>query len=479
MLTGLDTLDAEPAVSVGDRGLTYGELREAAAALAQELDGARAAAVWAQATLEFCVAAVAALQSGVVLVPVNPQLGRSELEHVLSDSRPDVLIGAPADGMPPLAWQPRRVAVDLTSRSSDPPAEHATDEQPALIVYTSGTTGHPKGAVLSRRALASNLDALAEAWAWTAEDVLVHGLPLFHVHGLVLGLFGPLRRGGALRHLGRFDVGAAAAALADGGTMLFGVPTMYHRLGEAAAGNATVVAGLRRARILVSGSAPLPATEFERIRRLTGQEIVERYGMTETLMNLAVRFDGARRPGRVGVPVPGVQVRLIDEDGDELDAYDGETMGEIAVRGPNLFNGYLNRPDATAEALRDGWFHTGDLATRDPDGYWRIVGRRATDLIKTAGYKVGAGEVEVALLEHPAVQEVAVTGEPDPDLGERIIAWVVADAGSAALERELIAHVAGELAPHKRPRQVRFVSELPRNSLGKVVKQQLREVSSA
>ena len=234
-----------------------------------------------------------------------------------------------------------------------------------------------------------------------------------------------------------------------------------------------MVDGLRRARVLISGSAALPATEFERIKRLTGQEIVERYGMTETLMNLAVRVDGVRRPGRVGLPLPGVDVRLIDDDGHELAASDGETMGEMVVRGPNLFTGYLNRPEATAETLRDGWFHTGDLATRDPDGYWRIVGRRATDLIKTGGYKVGAGEVEVALLDHPGVLEVAVTGEPDPDLGERIVAWVVAAGSAATLERELIAHVATELAPHKRPREVRFLEELPRNALGKVVKQKL------
>jgi malonyl-CoA/methylmalonyl-CoA synthetase len=226
--------------------------------------------------------------------------------------------------------------------------------------------------------------------------------------------------------------------------------------------------------LAVSGSAPLAADLHQRIKDGGGVDVLERYGMTETLMNLAVRADGKRRPGRVGIPVPGVELRLIDDDGRQLTESDGETMGEIAVRGPNLFSGYLNRPDATAEALRDGWFHTGDLATRDPDGYWRIVGRRATDLIKTGGYKVGAGEIEVALLDHPRVLEAAVTGELDPDLGERIIAWVVPDGNREALEQELTAHVANELAPHKRPREVRFLEELPRNALGKVLKQQLR-----
>ncbi len=474
MLTGLTELDGKQAVDVAGSGLSYGELREAAAALAASLVGAQRVAVWAEPSLEFCVAAVAAVCAGIPLVPINPRLGRAELAHVLTDSRPDVVIGAPKRALPALDWVPRRFGVDLSARSAELPPATTTDEDPALIVYTSGTTGRPKGAVLSRRAIASNLDALAEAWDWSADDVIVHGLPLFHVHGLVLGLFGPLRLGGALRHLGGFTPDGAAAALRAGGTMLFGVPTMYHRLGREAEGGPEIAQALAGARVLISGSAALPAPEFERIRRLTGQEIIERYGMTETLMNLSVRIDGARRPGRVGVPLPGVEVRLLDDDGRELDAADSETIGEIVVRGPNLFTEYLNRPDATAEAIRDGWFHTGDLATRDPDAYWRIVGRRATDLIKTGGYKVGAGEVEGTLLDHPGVLEVAVTGEPDADLGERIVAWVVADGGRPGLEQQLIDHVAAELAPYKRPREVRFVGELPRNALGKVIKQQLR-----
>jgi malonyl-CoA/methylmalonyl-CoA synthetase len=473
LLAGVHELDGEPAVSLGGRGLAYGELREAAAALVAELRGAERVAVWAESTLEACVASVAALCAGITLVPVNPKLGRGELEHVLSDSRPDVIVGAPGGVLPALEHAPRRVGVDLDARGGALPDVRAGDEDPALIVYTSGTTGRPKGAILPRRAVASNLDALADAWAWTGDDVLAHGLPLFHVHGLVLGLFGPLRRGGELRHLGRFEPAAAARALRDGATMLFGVPTMYHRLGRAAAEQPAIADDLGRARLLVSGSAPLPAPEFNRIQELTGQQIVERYGLTETLMNTAVRADSPRRPGYVGVSVAGVEVRLVADDGADVEASDDETIGEVAVRGPNLFSGYLNRPDATAEAMRDGWFFTGDLATRAPDGYWRIVGRRSTDLIKTGGFKVGAGEIEVALIEHPGVLEAAVTGEPDPDLGERIVAWVVADGAARPSERELIDHVAGELAPHKRPRDVRFLDELPRNAMGKVVKQRL------
>jgi malonyl-CoA/methylmalonyl-CoA synthetase len=389
-----------------------------------------------------------------------------------------VVLAAPPDALPDLERAPRQVGVDIDEHAGDLPVEDAGEEDPALIVYTSGTTGPPKGAVLPRRAVASNLDALAEAWDWTAEDRLAHALPVFHVHGLVLGTLGPLRLGGEVWHLGRFEPRAAATALEAGASMLFGVPTMYNRLASAAEEDAKVAAGLRGARLLVSGSAPLPAPVFKRIEGATGQRVLERYGLTETLMNTAVRADGERRPGYVGPAVEGVELRLLDDDGAELDASDDETIGEVAVRGPNLFAGYLNRPDATAEAVRDGWFHTGDLATRSPDGYWRIVGRRSTDLIKTGGYKVGAGEVETALLEHPAVAEAAVVGEPDDDLGERIVAFVVAEAPSEPPEaRELVDHVASQLAPHKRPRDVRFVEELPRNAMGKVVKSRLGDGS--
>jgi malonyl-CoA/methylmalonyl-CoA synthetase len=463
-----------PAIRLGDRTLTYAELRGAAAVVARGLQGAERAAVWAESSLETCVAVIGALAAGVPLVPVNPKLGVAELRHVLSDSRPGVLFGAPAGALPELDAPPRLRTVDIDERDGGLPDGELDAEHPALIIYTSGTTGPPKGAVIPRRALASNLDVLADAWDWTGEDRLTHGLPLFHVHGLVLGVLGPLRLGGTLHHLGRFDPGAVAAALQDGATMLFGVPTMYHRLAGAAEQDPAIAAALGRARLLVSGSAPLPAPEHARIERLTGQRIVERYGMTETLMNTAVRADGERLPGYVGGALPGVELRLLADDGSDIDAADDETIGELAVRGPNLFTGYLDRPDATAEAVRDGWFHTGDLATRTETGYWRIVGRRSTDLIKPGGYKVGAGEVEVALLEHPGVAEVAVTGAPDPDLGERIVAWIVPGGGAPRpSEQELIDHVASQLAPYKRPREVRFLDALPRNAMGKVMKKEL------
>lgn len=468
-LTRLRELDAEPAVTAGERTLSYAQLRAAAGAVAGELAGARRAAVWAQDTLEAIVAMVAMLEAGVELVPLNPKLGRAELGHILSDSRPEAVVGAPNSELPPGI---RQIAVDLEAAGELPSAPQ-DPEGVALVVYTSGTTGRPKGVLLPRRAVAANLDALAQAWAWTSEDRLTHALPIFHVHGLVLGTVGPLRQGGHVRHLGRFSPEVVIDALADGATMLFAVPTMYHRLADAVEADPKAAGALASARLLVSGSAALPAKTFERIERATGQRILERYGLTETLMNTAVRADGARRPGEVGAPLPGVEVRVVGDDGREAPA-DGETIGELVVRGPNLFLGYLNRPDATAEAVRGGWFWTGDLATRALDGYVRIVGRKSTDLIKTGGYKVGAGEIEGALLEHPAVSEVAVAGRPDEDLGERVEAWIVlCDGVPAPAGAELADHVASLLAPHKRPRQVHFVTELPRNAMGKVLKQQL------
>jgi len=475
LMPRLQELGDAPAVRLGDRALTYAELAGAAAAVAADAGNAERLAVWADSSLETCVAVTAALATGIPLVPVNPRLGHDELRHVLEDSRPDVIAGAPHGALPDLEQPPRELAVDVGRRGGELAPRRRDPADPALIVYTSGTTGAPKGAVLPHRAVASNLDALADAWEWTAGDRLAHALPLFHVHGLVVGLLGPLRLGGQLHHVGRFEPAALAGAFEQGATMAFGVPTMYHRLAEAAADDDGIGAALRGARLLVSGSAPLPRPDFEAIERVSGQRIVERYGLTETLMNTAVRADGERRAGYVGGPLPGVELRLVDDDGADVQARDDETIGEVVVRGPNLFSGYLNRPDATAEAMRGEWFHTGDVATRAPDGYLRIVGRRSMDLIKTAGYKVGAGEVEVALLEHPGVAEAAVTGEPDPDLGERIVGWVVPREGQAPEARELIDRVAAALAPHKRPREIRFVDELPRNAMGKVVKQRLRE----
>ncbi|AUI59377.1 acyl-CoA synthetase [Amycolatopsis sp. BJA-103] len=470
MLSGLFAGNDRVALRFGAESLTYGELAAVSGSVAAGLAGRERVAVWATPTLRTCVAIVAALTAGVPVVPINPKAGSRELAHIVADSEPDLVLAAPDAVLPAeLGALPRR-SVELDASGTPWQGDEPDPETPAFVIYTSGTTGPPKGVLLPRRAVASNLDALAGIWGWTDADVLVHALPLFHVHGLILGVVGPLRRGGSLHHLGRFSSEAAAKELAGPGTMLFGVPTMYHRLAADCEADPALAAGVGAARLLVSGSAALPASDHERIAAATGQRVAERYGMTETLMNCGVHATGDRRPGSVGPPVPGVELRLVDDSGEPL--Y-GDTVGEIEVRGPNLFLGYLNRPEATEAALHDGWFRTGDMAVRDPDGYVRIVGRRATDLIKSGGYKIGAGEIENALLEHPGVAEAAVTGEPDEDLGERIVAWIVPD-GVRPTAGELADHVAGLLSPHKRPRVVRYLEALPRNEMGKVLKRALR-----
>ncbi|MEU9864327.1 acyl-CoA synthetase [Streptomyces sp. NPDC047971] len=471
-----------PALRFGTEALTYGELGASAAALGARIGDAGRVAVWATPTARTAVAVVAALLAGVPAVPLNPRTGERELAHILGDSTPGAVLAGADDVLPAgLAGVPR---IDVeTAMVHDSPVSAFSGGEPddpesaALIVYTSGTTGPPKGVVLSHRAVAASLDALEDAWAWTEDDVLVHALPLFHVHGLVLGILGPLRRGGSVRHLGAFSTREVARELgAGGGTMLFGVPTMYHRIADALEDDPALVRALSEARLLVSGSAALPVHDHERITGATGRTVIERYGMTETLMNTSVPVGSRPRPGSVGLPLTGVELRLVEEDGTELGAYDGESVGEIQVRGPNLFSAYLNRPDATAAAFDGGWFRTGDMAVREPDGYVRIVGRKATDLIKSGGYKIGAGEIENALLDHPAVREAAVTGAPDPDLGERIVAWVVpTDAEKPPTAAELADHVAGLLAPHKRPRTVHFLRALPRNDMGKLLKKALPE----
>ena len=298
--------------------------------------------------------------------------------------------------------------------------------------------------MLSRGAIAANLDALTDAWAWTADDVLVHALPLFHVHGLVLGVLGPLRRGGALRHLGTFDSGTLAGAVDAGGTLVFGVPTHYHRLAaELETDPRAAASDLAGPWLLVSGSAALTAVDHARLQRLTGLAVRERYGLTETLILTAARADEPPEPGTVGRPLAGTDLRLVplDAAADDTDDTD-DGLGAVEARGPALFSGYLNRP---ADLTADGWFRTGDVGRWTPSGALALVGRQATDLIKSGGFKLGAGEIENALLEHPAVAEVAVVGVPDEDLGERVVAYVV--AAEPVAERELADHVATLLRP--------------------------------
>ncbi|MFE4635829.1 AMP-binding protein [Streptomyces sp. NPDC056773] len=441
MLTALTGVygDRPDALRVAGRGASYEELLGAARAVAGDVAGAPAFAVTATASLETVAAVVGGLLAGVPFVPLPPDAGPAEREHILRDS------GAVL------------VDVDFARRGDGGAVVGAGPGRPALILYTSGTTGPPKGVVLTAEAVAADLDALAEAWQWSAEDTLVHGLPLFHVHGLVLGVLGALRTGSRLVHTGRPTPEAYAEA---GGSLYFGVPTVWSRIAGAPAA-ATALGG---ARLLVSGSAALPAPVFRDLERLTGLRPVERYGMTETLITVSGRAGGEVRPGTVGTPLRGFRTRIAAEPGAEI--------GELQLTGPTLFSGYLGRPEATAAAFtEDGWFRTGDIAAVDEgDGVHRIVGRASIDMIKSGGYRIGAGEIENALLDHPKVSEAAVVGLPDADLGQRIVAFVVAEGVTGA---ELTDFVASHLSVHKRPREVRFVAAIPRNAMGKPQKKLL------
>ena len=449
--------DVADAVRIGGATLSRSDLVGAGTSVAERVGGAECVAVLAMPSAATVLAVTGCLIAGVPFVPVPADVGVAERAHILTDSGAQAWLGeAPAD----LAGLPH-VPVRLHARSwhrYPEPGPHET----AMVIYTSGTTGAPKGAMISRAAVAADLDALARAWQWSEEDTLVHGLPLFHVHGLVLGLLGSLRVGNRFVHTGRPDPQAYAAA---GGTLYFGVPTVWSRM----VSDPVSARALAGARLLVSGSAALPVPVFDRLAELTGHPPVERYGCTETLITVSTRADGDRRPGWVGLPLPGMATRLAAADGSAV-PHDGESIGSLQVRTPTVFQGYRNRPQASADAFTaDGWYRTGDAAVIDADGMHRIVGRESVDLIKSGGYRIGAGEIETALLGHPGVAEVAVVGLPDEDLGQRIVAFVVGDAAPD----DLIHHVAQQLSAHKRPREVRLVDALPRNAMGKVLKKEL------
>jgi malonyl-CoA/methylmalonyl-CoA synthetase len=417
--------------------------------------------VSAAASVELVVAYVGALRYGLTVIPANIAYTAVELANLAEDSHPLLAVlddidrtpGIPAT-TPDLAGLPDSQAAVVLDRV------RPTD--PALIVYTSGTTGKPKGAVLSHANLLASAHAVRLAWRWTPEDRLALSLPLFHIHGLGVGLHGTLVTGASLLLVPRFEPAAIAAAIDDGGsTMFFGVPTMYHRLAAS-----PQLGTLRKLRLAVSGSAPLPAELHDAICEGSGQRILERYGMTETIMLVSNPYEGARRPGTVGLPLPGVSVRLAPHEGG---------VAEVEVTGPNVFGGYLDRPEATAEAFTaDGWLRTGDLGVLDDDGYLRISGR-AKELIITGGYNVYPREVEEALRTHPGVADVAVAGAPSAEWGETVVAYVVpADAVNVStLERELTEWCAQRLAPYKRPRAWCWIETVPRNALGKVVRHEL------
>lgn len=472
-------------VLVDQRGLsvTAAELEDRSASAATRLGAAGVQAgdrvvVSAEPSIAYVVAYVGVLRLGAVALPLNGAYQAPEVAHIVSDARVAAAITDDpergrwiAEASPGVMVTPPDLG-DLPAASSQQfPLDAAGLDDPALLAYTSGTTGAPKGAVLSHGNLLASADAVRLAWRWVPDDRLVLALPLFHMHGLGVGLHGTLTAGATAVLLDRFDAGAVLGAVADGGTLFFGVPTMWHRLAGASNSDA-----LARLRLAVSGSAPLPPDLHAAIAEIAGRPPLERYGMTETAMLVSNPYEGDRRAGSVGFPLPGVEVRLVDGADAEPGAASGSADGvapaaEIEVRGPNVFRGYWERPEATADAFRDGWFRTGDLGTVDPDGYLRIVGR-AKELIISGGYNIYPREVEDVLRAHPAVADAAVVGAPDAEWGERVCAFIVPDG--EVTNEDLATWCAGRLAPYKRPRRWERIEQVPRNPLGKVLRHQLR-----
>jgi malonyl-CoA/methylmalonyl-CoA synthetase len=405
------------------------------------------------------IAYLAALRAGLVVVPLNPAYTPTEVARIVAGARPAAAaVDDPGMAAAVAAAAEREIPIFGTEVAlpAGPEAEldSARPEDTALLVYTSGTTGLAKGAPLTHANLLSSATALGLAWRWQPDDRLLLSLPLFHMHGLGVGINGSLAAGAGIELRPGFDAADVAARAGAGGVSLFfGVPAMYQRLAEAGA-----LPALARLRLLVSGSAPLPAALALAIADGAGQLPLERYGMTETVMLTSNPYEGARKPGTVGFPLPGVSLRLA-------------ASGEVEVSGPNVIAGYQDRPDADAEAFSaDGWFRTGDLGELDGDGYLTLVGR-SKDLIISGGYNVHPREVEEALESHPDVREAAVIGRPSERWGEQVTAIVVAER---PLEAELLCrHAAGHLAPYKVPKAIEFAPELPRNALGKLLRSQL------
>ncbi len=476
-----------PALYWEDRAFSYGEIAAGARAAAAWLreqgvqPGDRVAVAWFNSP-ELVVALLGALCVGAVYVPVDPLFARPEVEYILDHCGARMALvreelwrelrrSSLAPGLRLASW--------IGSASPTSPEVRVAEEDPALLVYTSGTTGRPKGAVLSHRALLANLSTVISAWHWEERDCLLLCLPCSHMHGLALGLLASFLVGSAVVLRPRF---VPENVLRDirlyGATMFFGVPTMYNRLVQLRP-SAFQVPEVRSVRLWASGSAPLPVATFERFQALAGAAILERYGMTEGGFMIAAPYDGPRRPGVVGRPLPGVEVRIVDPDAADRGALSdvpAEREGEIVVRGPNLFNGYWRDPAATRAAFLDSYFRTGDLAVMEADGMIRIVGRRATDIIKTRGYKVSAIEIENCLQRCPGVREVAVVGVPHPDLGEEVVAVVAAEDSAGRNREALLAAARAALAPFKVPSRVVFMAEIPKAGPGKFLKNELRRM---
>ena len=474
----------------------YGDLLGASARVADALLGERPdllegpVAFMVQPGVDYVSVLLGIWRAGGIAVPLCPEHPAPELEHVIRDSGARTVVfdalfeervGTAAE-----ATEASLLSTKEAKRGGGRGRRRLPDVEPfrrALILYTSGTTGRPKGVVSTHGSLTSQIERLVEAWGWAAEDRILHVLPLHHTHGIVNALLCALWTGATCEMLPRFDSSAVWERLSSGEVSLFmAVPTIYVKLiaeweGAPESEKATLSRGAGGLRLMVSGSAALPTHAFERWLEITGHELLERYGMTEIGMAISNPLDGERRPGYVGVPLPGVNVRLVDEEGEPI-TEEGEP-GRIQVRGPGLFLEYWKRLEETRTSYQDAWFDTGDEATVE-DGYYRILGRTSVDIIKTGGYKVSALEIENVLRGHPAISDCAVVGVQDPEWGERVCVAVVPAAPDEREPEELLeelkAWAAERLASYKVPRDLRKVVELPRNAMGKVTKPEVQQI---
>ena len=473
---------ARPALEFGGVAFTFGEIEARSNRLAHTL---RARGLKRGDRLAFFLQNrpdvidlwIAAVKLGLVLVPVNVLYRERELKHILADAAPVAVVTSPdlAAFLPAgvVSWDVADLAAESERQSSERFAVGGVPETPLALIYTSGTTGASKGAVLTQGNFAANGAALAREWRFTEEDRYLATLPLFHVHGLANGVHCWLISGCHMRLTERFDHAQAAGWFEDyRPTVFFGVPAMFIRLLELPAEVARTIGS--RLRLAVSGSAPLPAEVHEKFRQLYGSVILERYGMTETLMNISNPYDGERRPGTVGLPLPHVSVRICDESGAPV--ADG-TSGEVWVKGTNVCAGYWQRPEATAAAWTDGWFRTGDIGVRAADGYITLQGRRS-DLIISGGFNIYPREIEELILEQPGVREATVVGVPDPVRGEVPVAYVVVDAAKFD-EAAVAGYLRTQLASFKLPKVFVRVAAIPRTALGKVQKHLLKSTPPA
>jgi malonyl-CoA/methylmalonyl-CoA synthetase len=477
--------DERTAIVTRDGEHSYRELLQASAGVAALLLDGRPdlnehrVAFLAPPGFEYVATQWGIWRAGGVAVPLALMYPPPELEYVLDDTQPCAVLAHPDfhERVAPLAAA-RSIRMLSTADALSGPSSslpEVDESRRAMILYTSGTTSRPKGVVATHANVRAQVESLVDAWEWSADDSILHVLPLHHVHGIINVLTCALWSGARCEFLWPFDADHILDRFAQGDLTLFmAVPTIYAKLIAAweqsdAARRQAVTDGCARMRLMVSGSAALPVTTLERWRDISGHVLLERYGMTEIGMALSNPLHGERRPGHVGRPLPGIELRRVNEAGEVLEQPD--VPGEIEVRGPTIFLEYWQRPEATAAAFRDGWFRTGDVAVVE-EGSYRLLGRTSVDIIKTGGYKVSALEIEEVLRTHPDVRECAVVGVPDDEWGECVAACIVCrDASAPGLSLPTLREWARErLAPYKAPRRLLVVDDLPRNAMGKVQK---------